>query len=375
MINRPDLQTVRAIVAAACTAPSGGNMQPWRWVYEDDALRLFLDRSRAVSLLDFQRTAGIMALGAAAETAVLAAHRAGLEVALSLVLEPVDGPSGASGPDPEIARLRLGVPAGAEAEPHDNDALAEAIERRETNRRPGARRSIPADQVAALQAVVASLPGARLQLLTEPPALDAIAPLLGACDRIRMTSSALHADMMGEVRFTTEDAVRTRDGVDLRTLDLPLPMQWVVKSLRSQRVVRAITALTGGKALEATGIQPVSSAGAVGLITMPGATPRDYFAGGRALQRLWLRVTQLGMAMQPMSVLPYLFARVIRGGGAPLGEAEVAELRALRARYVKIFEVTDDNAEILLFRLTEAPAPGTRALRRSVEDVLEVRGT
>src|SRR5262249_45779180 len=63
----PSRQHIAAMVADAILAPSGGNCQPWRWLSHDGTLYLFHDRARSHSLLDFQGTASLVALGAAAE--------------------------------------------------------------------------------------------------------------------------------------------------------------------------------------------------------------------------------------------------------------------------------------------------------------------
>ena len=108
----------------------------------------------------------------------------------------------------------------------------------------------------------------------------------------------------------------------------------------------------------------------MGLLTTHGTTPADYFRGGRALQRMWLAATRLGLALQPWTGLPYLFARVERGGGAGLSESEISELRRLRDRYRRVFDVSAGTAEVLLFRIGRAAAPTAISLRRPLERVL-----
>ena len=65
-----------------------------------------------------------------------------------------------------------------------------------------------------------------------------------------------------------------------------------------------------------------------------------------------------------MTGLPYLFARVERGAADGLDTGEADELRALRARYLRIFDVRERQAEVLLFRLAQCGAPTARSLRR-----------
>src|SRR5437588_3286787 len=79
---------IHLIVEAAISAPSGGNCQPWKWIAQGkQTLWLCHDRARSESFLDYQDTAAMLALGAATENAILAAHHLGHEVRLELFPE------------------------------------------------------------------------------------------------------------------------------------------------------------------------------------------------------------------------------------------------------------------------------------------------
>jgi hypothetical protein len=73
-----DTQTLKNAVQLACRAPSVHNSQPWRWVAEDEALRLFVDRDRTVPGTDRSGREAIISCGAALDhlrVAMLAAGR------------------------------------------------------------------------------------------------------------------------------------------------------------------------------------------------------------------------------------------------------------------------------------------------------------
>jgi hypothetical protein len=180
----------------------------------------------------------------------------------------------------------------------------------------------------------------------------------------------LHHELMQEVRWSSAEAEATRDGIAVETMALtPL-------DLAGLRLCRHWTSLAllrqwgGGKGLEKMATSAIASAAAVGLITLPMAEPHAYLHGGRAVQRLWLSATACQVALQPMTALPYLFARLLRGGGAGLDEEICAALLQLRVRYERLFQVSKGTAEVLLFRLSHAALPRTRSLRRACQDVL-----
>jgi nitroreductase len=73
-----DTQTLKNAVQLACRAPSVHNSQPWRWVAEDGALRLFVDRDRTVPGTDPSGREAIISCGAVLDhlrVAMLAAGR------------------------------------------------------------------------------------------------------------------------------------------------------------------------------------------------------------------------------------------------------------------------------------------------------------
>jgi hypothetical protein len=116
----------------------------------------------------------------------------------------------------------------------------------------------------------------------------------------------------------------------------------------------------------------VAAASAVGLLTCKGLAPADWFCGGRAMQRVWLRATALGLAFQPMTALLYLFTRLQQGGGEALSAEEREQLRELRSEFGKLFPIRDDSAELMLFRLARTGPPSARSLRRPASDVLRI---
>ncbi len=359
-----DPERLRRLVAAGIAAPSGGNCQPWLWVYEARRLGLFHDRARSDSLADFQGAGGVVALGAAAENVVLAAHREGLSVRLS--------PFPLGGEDLAATFDFFGAPVSG-AEGHAMDRLADSIGLRHTNRRPSQRAALADEHRAALAAAVRSVPGADLPLLEAPAALEEIAALIGAGDRLRLLAQSTHADLMKEIRWTEAEAEARRDGLFVGAFELSPADLAGFRICRDYRAMELVRRWGGGRALEKAARKAITGAMAVALITLPRAGLADYFQGGRALERAWLTATQLGIAVYPMATLPYLFARLIRGGGEGMEPETAAVARELRERYVRLFDVTDATAEILLFRLSLAGPPSTRSLRRPPEDVLVAR--
>lgn len=355
-------EQVRSLVRFATLAPSGGNCQPWRFSWDGRRLRLAHDADRSRSFLDYRDLASWLAFGAAAENVALVAAGMGLEVAVDLEPDPRDP---AVVCDLRFAARRAAAPARAAA-------LAAAIPERVTNRKLSVRAPLARDTREALLRAAAEVPGAALHLVEDGDRLAEVGDVLGRGDRLRFLSRTMHREMMAELRWTADEVRRTRDGLDVSTLELTGADLAGLRVMSSWPAMDLVGRLGGGRALEKPARKAIAAASAVGLVSVPGRTRAAYFAGGRAMQRVWLEATALGLAFQPMAPLTYLFARVELGDGEGLSPAEAAALRELRGRFTAVLPDAAGRGEPMLFRLAHAPPPTARALRRHVAEVLAV---
>jgi hypothetical protein len=351
---------VEEILRAAIQAPTGRNGQPWRWHMRSNSIRLYCDDPD--TLTDFQHCGAFAGLGAAIENLVLAAHHHGVEVKLALLPDPTQPMCAA-----DISLLQR---PNVETEPHAHDGLYDALGDRCTNRRRGDGTAIDSKDVTQLVAAVESVPGAQLRLHTARPAINDLASILGVAGCLQLFDENFQRELVSELRWTPAEAERTKDGVDVDTLELEARDRMGLSLCKSWTVVRLLRRCGGAKVIAPLFAEPVKACGAVGLIWMQGNSWRDYVKGGRALERAWLRATQLGLALHPMSTLPYFFARLIRGRGEAMSQAMRDGLRQLRSRYTEHFEVNDANGEIMSFCVSRAPAPSKRSLRKPLMEVV-----
>lgn len=348
---------VRAIVAHGVRAPSAHNCQPWRFVWRRGRLVCLHDVERSAGFLDYGHGAGYLALGAAVENMELAAAGMGLATALDLFPDPGD--------PRVVCELRF---APGATETAAERRLREQIPLRATNRRRGPRVDLtPADRQAL--GAAAAHHGARLQLVEDDALLREAADIVGEGDRFAFLSRHMHAELMEGIRWTPEEAETTRDGIDVATLELSAADAAGMRLVSSWGAMKFVGAVGGGKVLEKLSKKAVLAASAMALVTIPDASPAAFFQSGRAIERVWLECTARDIALHPMAMLPYLFARLERGQGEGYSDREVRTLQALRERWRALFDVPPGHAEPLLFRLAKVPPPTARALRRHVEDV------
>jgi molybdopterin/thiamine biosynthesis adenylyltransferase len=353
--ERPDIE---ALVARAALAPSGGNCQPWRFCWRGDRLECWQDPERSRSMLDFGHRATYLAFGAALENLVRASRFAGMFADLEILPDPTRPLLVAT------VRLRKGEP----PTPGEVERLAN-LEYRVTNRRLGARSALTGDERNRLSAA-AERRGALLHLLTKPRDLNAVAGVLAAGDRVRFLSQALHREMFGELRWSADEVRGTRDGIDIRTLELDDTDHAGLRLTSDWRVMSTVADVGGGAGLERSTRKAVGAAAAIGLLTIQDGGDTSYVKGGRAVQEAWCEATAMKLAFQPMSALVYLFQRNEQGRGAGLSDVERKRLTSLRRRFDALFPRPADHTELLVFRLGRASTPSARSLRRGLPEIL-----
>jgi molybdopterin/thiamine biosynthesis adenylyltransferase len=343
----PTPEEIRYVVGCASSAPSGGNIQPWRFDAAANVIRAWIDPARS-SLLDFRERATLLALGAALEAAQIAARSLGFVTTVRA--------AATAGPVWELALERS---TGA----RDATAL-ELLWQRCSNRRTGTSQPVSADELARLARCGAPLDACVLA----GDALVELGAALGALDRVRFLSHRLRCDLMGELRFTAEEARGSRDGIDVASLELDGADRAALEVLRTGAGMGLLAALDRGWGLG----NPARDAfaGSAGAIVLR-ATSVDraaVVAAGGGLMRLWLEATRRGLAVHPWGS-PFLFQRLLEDVDSLEAWERAALTKAARA-FGRVVGLDRDRPIMLILRLSRTDPPSTRSLRRPIEDVL-----
>jgi hypothetical protein len=231
-------------------------------------------------------------------------------------------------------------------------------------------RPVEKSQLNELEESCRSFPGVRVHWV-DRERLFQFARLVGIGNQIRFEYEPFHDELYKNLRLTKEEAERTRDGLDVATLQLPAALTWLLSALRTWRRMKLFNTFFGfSRTAAKQTAQEVCNSGAIGFLTVPAPNPQDYVEGGRALERIWLTAIRLGLAFHPTASLPVFlaYARVGAHRKLPRHEQVIADMaRQFNGLYPDVAGRTVQMA----FRVgyTSQP-PAVRSLRRSVEDVL-----
>lgn len=359
--SRPTLSHLE-LARAAVLAPSPDNNQPWRFVSRGDCLEFCLDPGRSLPS-DVNSMYDLMGLGSAIENACLAARQIGYRPQVEYAAVPED----ADPQDPRpVATLRFS-PGG------NPDPLFAHVEARCTCRKLYSRRA-PADRsLAGLAEAAEGFPEVQLDWVTDRPRIRAFARLVAVSDRFRFEYEPFHREIFRQLRFSAEEAERTRDGLDVRAMELPPGACLVLRLLRPWRRVRTLNRLGLGRLLSLPSVLSVWKSGALGVLSIPEPGSRWFLEGGRAMQRIWLAAAGEGLALQPLGSPAIFIGQMEQLGGRNLTPAHQQLSHRLAARFRQLVPAAAGRTLLLAFRIGQAAEPSVRALRRPAEEVFRSR--
>jgi hypothetical protein len=342
----------RRIAYAASRAPSGGNVQPWRFELTERSFSVFLDPAKSVTM-DVAYRGSYIAIGAALFSARVAAAAESVLGPLDLFPdERFDGPVGV---------LHLG-------QGHDSElaGLFDAVLHRATNRRKGTAMPIDLELIERLGATATAEKGG-FHALTDRPAIARAAELLAESDRLRFLTPATHREMMSELRWPGRDTLET--GIDVRTLELDGADMAALQLARRGDVMEQLADWDAGRALGDNTRRSIDSCSALVAVTTKGSRPIDFVRSGAAVMRVWLAAEASSLAVHPMSPL-FIYAHGGDNFRALVGTRRSASLAGIAAEFRDLFGLGDDEQLGLVLRLSYADAPSERSLRLPLEAVM-----
>jgi hypothetical protein len=345
------------IIDAAVAAPSAGNNQPWKWVYSKGVLFLFHDKYRSWSWGDYYEMGSHMGLGAALENVHLQAD------ALSLTDQVVLFPLG------EETGLAATVRFIASSKPADANAvaMAENLFSRHTNRKIGVRQDINREFYKKIEHLVAQEKEIHLYYTENEEDLEILSEIIAECDKVRLLNELGHEEFYHEIRWSREEAERTRDGVELASVDITQSEIAGFKVAGDWKAVELLSKWDKGNAFKKLSTKAVKSASAMLTFAVDDFNHTQLINAGRVIQRVWILANQQGIAIHPMLSPAFFFNRLIHGKGKDIPEKVAGNLGQLRSKFLDVFPLDQGNQhrkEVFLMKVAIADSMGLPSLRK-----------
>lgn len=359
----PDRNELLELVEHANYAPSGGNVQPWIWIYDKrGVLHLIHDRVRSHSLLDYKGTGSLIAFGAALENLRLICAQKGIETEEILHANSFE--------DDLIASIRF-VSKSKEPRQKEKDfELVNGIKIRCTNRKNPARKLLDVYQMESIKAFCQN-PDFILEEIQEMDQLENLAKVIGGMDRMRLFHQQGLKDFIHEIRWNDQEAFETKDGIDVATLELNGTEKAAMGLLKDPRTVSFFRKFFMGYGLTKISKATITSSSAMFLLSGKDFSPKSYLEAGKILQKIWLWTNLNGISFQPVTASLFIFHRVLKENDHGFTEAEKKEIVELKESFNLIFNKGGKMEELFMFRVNFAGEPTVRSFRRDVAQTLK----
>ncbi|TXE06979.1 Rv1355c family protein [Algoriphagus aquimarinus] len=354
-------EELKYLIQKANTAPSGGNSQPWKWIFDKEGvLHLIHDKDKSESLLDYLGTGSLLAFGAALEIIRLTGANMGLELSIHYQIAQFDEDLIAS----VLFYSKIDSPYTVL---HAN--LAKGIDLRCTNRKNEERELISPEEIQEFKLLAEDL-GVTLEVQDDLGVLEQLAPILGGMDRLRLLHEQGYADFMNEIRWSDKDARDTKDGIDIATLEMGNVERAAIGLVRDPGTVEFFRKNDLGYGLTKISDQTVLTAGAVMMLEADEYTPEAFLKSGAVLQRVWMKANLTGYSVQPISASLFIFHRVNREESTGFNSAEKEQIILFKSQLNTIFNLENQKEEMFMVRINRASDPSMRSFRRDVSESL-----
>lgn len=345
---------IEKLCQAGEAAPSGGNAQPWKVTIEDGTFTIGLDEKRAESFIDVGQYASFFGVGCFLENVLIQAESLGLKYSIQIhdfknIKEPL-----------------VTLTFTSRETITDLHPLQPFIERRVTNRHIYNGEIIEQTRINRLMNIIN---GSEFKdnygIAMENSFQDKkkIVAALGEADAIRILNDSAYKEMMSEFRWSEEEVVKTQNGLDMKTLELPKNAEKLYRLLKEYPFLKQILprkALTDmAKPLL------IGSSHLCCLYTTQKISPKVMLTAGRVFERLWLTATKEKIALQPWSILPFFLLRKNVFAGKGFSKDEVATLDKIEKKLLQAFSYKHTHTPLFIFRLSitdKAPSAHSRRL-------------
>lgn len=350
------MSPLMSILDDARWAPSGDNTQPWRFEPRGDReLVVHGHDTRDHCVYDLRGEASQLSIGALLETMTVAATRHGWSIQ---VTRRTDAPETRPTFDIRFADAGLAP-----------SPLLDSIRRRTVQRRALSTQALPTEAKEAMEASLGT--GYRVRWFEGGAQRWRCARLMFHNAHLRLTlpeAYLVHRDIIEW--HARESADRVPDqalGADPLGL---LMMRVAMKSWSRVHFANRFLAGTWIPRLQMD-LWP-GWACAAHLVIVGERDPQtidDLVAAGRAVQRLWLTATQLGLWQQP-EMTPLIFSRYARRGVRYAADDAMQARAAEISRDLQELLGSDAERSVWMGRIGAGSVPRARSVRRPLVDLL-----
>ncbi len=335
-------QEILKVLEYAVWAPSAENNQPWLFRVGENELQIFFDPQREL-LFEPHHMFTFLSIGALVKNIKIAALCLGLQVKVRYIFH-----------DNLVAKLSF-----EPGDKRDHD-LFPYIKTRVTNRKRYFSKPI-ADQI--LKKLSIQKDNIAVKIFQDKTIIRRIAYLVMRTEKIRFEIKSTHEELYHNLRFTKEEEERKRDGLYIKTLELGLLGELVLKILRYWEIQNIINKLRLNILLSIPSYLLIRSSPCVGILCSTQTDSMSYIRAGEVWQEVWLELARNNLYLHPFGAPP-LFITALETGENSFNEGQQRSLGKIKEEFSAL--IGEGQKMVMIFRIGYAPPPSAKSLRRDL---------
>jgi hypothetical protein len=360
-VNSLTTEQLNRVVTLAARAPSGDNTQPWTFSWNGRLLTVIFHPTKARHVLDAGLSGVKISLGCVAESVAIAASEYGLAIDCQYQNLPEKDQGAAAHITFVQDRRKI-------------DPLLDAVEKRNTDRRLFQKGPMPGEDLNE----VWNRSDGRNEVSIH--CIESLAPDLFeyvvAAESLVTRHPRIFTDTLPWIRLSEEELRQTEDGMPWRGVGVNVFQYPFIRFVRAVPNAFPWLSRAGmGSAYAARVKQLLRSSAGLFCVCARDRASFSLIEAGRLAMRLWLRLTQLGYGVQPLTLSSLLLYN------AKIGVLDADSVRLFGRQYKegesilrRAFSIPDDSLPVWLFRTgRSSPLPAAWFTRRKALDrVLEI---
>jgi molybdopterin/thiamine biosynthesis adenylyltransferase len=348
------------IIQAGIQAPSGENTQPWSFSVNGNTITVKINPKSDFSFFNINQRAALLSSGAVLENIKVAASVFGLSCDIKYNETNLEESL-------EVAQVHL-KNTGAK-----RDALFRSIWERCTNRKQYSRKKLDAFVFEEINKITNEFPGAKLHILEDRTQLKRLKSALVKLGIARTENPLVHQFLNHHIRDTFKIAQAEKTGFALDNLEVGASGNFMLKATKNWKVMSFLNKFGFSKIVSTKVEEGIDNCGACILITMPNNSALNYVKGGQALERVWLKLAEMGISTQPMTTVNFFQVRNQLEGLKNFDTKHHQLLKDGFSEYAKIFSTEDmeNRGQIMLLRLGYSKGIKTWTVRHFAKTLIE----
>jgi len=347
-------QIINKILEAAVRAPSGDNVQPWKFEVSKDFTRIYLYNlpEKDNSYYNYDQMASYIAHGAAIENMVIAAGHLGCQAQVSLFPD--------TNKQDLVATIEL-AQAEVQVEP-----LYQAIFERYTNRFQFTQTEVTEEMLSSLSSSVKNIDTLKISLVSQKDNIKQLSKELMVNDRLVFERKDIHHFLFDKIRWNKEQIEETKDGMPVETLGLNPMERLSFPLMRFWGFVKVNNYLGLSRVIALKCWWNCRNASILGMVSVKGNDKFSFVQGGRAVQRVWLEATLQGLAIQPIIGLTLLINRLKQQKLQDFSVQHTQMVSNAAESLPKLFSINESETLLMGFRAGKGVPIKVKTERRDV---------